>query len=448
MPPADPPYALSLPVQEYTQGDYGHVIGRYVGGRVGHGGARAQHAMSDYHRYQMLGVDAGIGTGMGMDPNMKVLLESLRRSGVPFAGNEGYGGSGGLGPAEYPLGHGREGVGPTIGQGVAQARNGFTPAEELIFQAHAGVGGGVGHGLARDMLGRGRGAGIEVEERGVASAAHSFPQQQRQERIPRNVPVMSEDDFHSNAGYRHVPYGSAADGTTTKKAIHNRHIHPAHVNARLSRDLDTQQQEQEQLPIMASSYQQNQNQMHAHIRSTTLPQRSSSSSHIHQRHHQHSSMSIPISSNSSASGVRMNELQVQLQNQNKIQVHYNNCNSIFEHNSTSNNIHRASINTNINNTTINSEHSGKQNKTNSSSTHDSAQQDLAHTYNHVHIHRPSPGAYDVDISSPPLVSPALTYSSRTPATLSPATPFFGSFGHAGETFEGLDGNAKKAREVR
>jgi hypothetical protein len=38
----------------------------------------------------------------------------------------------------------------------------------------------------------------------------------------------------------------------------------------------------------------------------------------------------------------------------------------------------------------------------------------------------------------PLVSPALTYSShgRTPQTLSPATPFFGSF-LQGETFEGL-----------
>lgn len=38
--------------------------------------------------------------------------------------------------------------------------------------------------------------------------------------------------------------------------------------------------------------------------------------------------------------------------------------------------------------------------------------------------------------SSPLVSPALTYSARTPATLSPATPFSGFFGHSLETFDG------------
>lgn len=39
-------------------------------------------------------------------------------------------------------------------------------------------------------------------------------------------------------------------------------------------------------------------------------------------------------------------------------------------------------------------------------------------------------------SESPLVSPSLTYSSRTPSTLSPATPFFGSFAHAQENFKG------------
>ncbi|EMD34808.1 hypothetical protein CERSUDRAFT_116992 [Gelatoporia subvermispora B] len=44
------------------------------------------------------------------------------------------------------------------------------------------------------------------------------------------------------------------------------------------------------------------------------------------------------------------------------------------------------------------------------------------------------GSRDEEVS--PLVSPALTYSARTPVTLSPATPFSGFFPHAGETFEG------------
>ena len=37
--------------------------------------------------------------------------------------------------------------------------------------------------------------------------------------------------------------------------------------------------------------------------------------------------------------------------------------------------------------------------------------------------------------SPAVVSPALTYSSRTPSTLSPATPFFGSFAGSQDAFE-------------
>ena len=39
--------------------------------------------------------------------------------------------------------------------------------------------------------------------------------------------------------------------------------------------------------------------------------------------------------------------------------------------------------------------------------------------------------------SPAVVSPALTYSSRTPSTLSPATPFFGSFASSQDAFDGM-----------
>lgn len=52
---------------------------------------------------------------------------------------------------------------------------------------------------------------------------------------------------------------------------------------------------------------------------------------------------------------------------------------------------------------------------------------------HTHITSPSEESDD----GSPLVSPALTYSARTPATLSPATPFSGFFGHSLETFDGL-----------
>lgn len=57
--------------------------------------------------------------------------------------------------------------------------------------------------------------------------------------------------------------------------------------------------------------------------------------------------------------------------------------------------------------------------------------------NNVSEHRPS-YTDKHDNTDSPLASPALTYSShgRTPSTLSPATPFFGTFS-AGEGFEGL-----------
>ncbi|KXN82757.1 Sporulation-specific protein 5 [Leucoagaricus sp. SymC.cos] len=57
-------------------------------------------------------------------------------------------------------------------------------------------------------------------------------------------------------------------------------------------------------------------------------------------------------------------------------------------------------------------------------------------------------AYDIDNqASPSLISPTLTYSSQSPSTLSPATPFFGSFNSQNDGFSqgnGLDGRKLRA----
>jgi len=55
---------------------------------------------------------------------------------------------------------------------------------------------------------------------------------------------------------------------------------------------------------------------------------------------------------------------------------------------------------------------------------------------------------EVEQSSSSFTSPALTYSSQTPSTLSPATPFFGSFASQSDGFEqqgphGTNGNKLK-----
>ncbi|KAJ7773950.1 hypothetical protein B0H16DRAFT_1408698 [Mycena metata] len=61
----------------------------------------------------------------------------------------------------------------------------------------------------------------------------------------------------------------------------------------------------------------------------------------------------------------------------------------------------------------------------------------SHVYSSHHQHSHSHSQSDVDQSSPPLVSPALTYSSRSSvAAFSPTTPFFGSFDEDETTFRG------------
>jgi hypothetical protein len=64
----------------------------------------------------------------------------------------------------------------------------------------------------------------------------------------------------------------------------------------------------------------------------------------------------------------------------------------------------------------------------------------SHSQSNLHhgnkSHFSSPNMYsDEPSSSPSLISPTLTYSSQTPSTLSPATPFFGSFNNQAEGFE-------------
>ncbi|KAG1726401.1 hypothetical protein EDB19DRAFT_228389 [Suillus lakei] len=57
-------------------------------------------------------------------------------------------------------------------------------------------------------------------------------------------------------------------------------------------------------------------------------------------------------------------------------------------------------------------------------------------------------SFENDMRSPTLISPALTYSSRTPSTLSPATPFFGSFNGSPETFEYAPDDGEMVEKVK
>ncbi|KAF8193207.1 hypothetical protein K438DRAFT_1969697 [Mycena galopus ATCC 62051] len=70
-----------------------------------------------------------------------------------------------------------------------------------------------------------------------------------------------------------------------------------------------------------------------------------------------------------------------------------------------------------------------------------------HSHSHSHVYS-TQQQHDGDQSSPPLVSPALTYSSRSSAAgFSPTTPFFGSFDEDETTFR-VDGIGKSKKNSR
>ena len=288
--------------------------------------------------------------------------------------------------------------------------------------------------------------------------------------------TMSEEDFHASAAAVRNEFRqqlrllagncggdeSSRMAQSSLPARHNFYIHPAHVNARSSREpsgLYQQQQEQQEqqtnhqlpqqvqrpplsplLPSSSSIDSPNPNDdlvnhQHAatHMRSSTLPQLRSSSvrdgqqqqMHHSRGHYQHSSMSIPaqtlrtpqhasVSVMSGHSGVDTSG------------------GIIYEggHQQPQQQPPSLSQSTNQQNTSHESMDAG--NAWTSSTSHN---QSNLHRGNKSHFSSPNMYSDDPSSSSPSLISPTLTYSSQTPSTLSPATPFFGSFGNQAEGFE-------------
>jgi hypothetical protein len=311
----------------------------------------------------------------------------------------------------------------------AQAHNGFTPAEELIFHAHTQMRARGGHEQARGVPAGGARARVPG----------SYQQQQQVYSLDGQrgiVPPTEEDAFHSNAqahsSYQHSYHGQQPqqhfDSSHTR---HNPNIHPAHVNARLSGyDHHQQQQRQQQhnassaysnVPSQTPSYN-NHTHTSAHMRSTTLPpplrstashQNNSNNSQRHYQQHQNS-ISLPTNSSSRATNPYSTV--------NGLNTNNNISNSFFGHHDIQ---HDDNVNHPVN--TIN-----KYNANNGINNYENNDVQYAH---HQFQHADN---YDIDVSSPPIISPTLTYNSSrtTPSTLSPATPFFGSFVPAGvEAFE-------------
>ena len=219
-----------------------------------------------------------------MTPEMAILLDSLRKTGVPLGSNSQIGGlleyehalrargkSLNLGPVGMDLSYPYVQV-PTSaslpGLGQVQAHNGFTPAEEMILQAHANTRAGMGRGntigqASQHTLVRGQrhaataGANLNTIGMGIRGRRNVAPP------LAFNSPPVSQgyvsgmssidvlpvgstggDDFQSNLTLYH--HGSQFDGEVVGRNSAGRshdlrvdHHNTADHVTRSSHDFDT-----------------------------------------------------------------------------------------------------------------------------------------------------------------------------------------------------------------
>jgi hypothetical protein len=277
--------------------------------------------------------------------------------------------------------------------------------------------------------------------------------------------TMSEEDFHASAAAVRNEFrqqlrslaGNCGDESSRMAPSplptrHNFYIHPAHVNARLSREPSGQYQQQQQSihqppqqqqvqpsplsPLIPSSSNNDSpnpndlvNYQHAaaHMRSTTLPQHRSSSvrdsqqqqMHRARGHYQHSSMSIPAQTLRTPQHASVSVMNGHSGVDTSGGVIYEGGHQQSQQQPSQQNASHGSMDAS--------------NAWTSSNSHSQSN----HHSHGTKSHFSSPNMYsdDPSSSSPSLISPTLTYSSQTPSTLSPATPFFGSFNNQAEGFE-------------
>lgn len=218
-----------------------------------------------------------------------------------------------------------------------------------------------------------------------------------------SLPPTSENDFHAaaqggNSPYVQQQYSKLSSTPSDFAYAHN-----------LDTGLHT-----------TDSQNQNQNLNPAHLRSTTAPSsqfnlRSSSTTYRPRQHY--STISFPPGNNTTHnntenknnSSIRSN---IYTGNQHQHNTIHENTHSVQHSNSKQIPHHRQAT------------HAHHQNPKNMNYDFDNNHGSNLHTIP------------DSNVDSP-LVSPSLTYSGRTPVTLSPSTPFFGSFAQAQENFKGI-----------
>ncbi|KAH7924940.1 hypothetical protein BV22DRAFT_1129446 [Leucogyrophana mollusca] len=338
-------------------------------------------------------------------------------------------------------------------RGQTQAHNGFTPAEELILQAHAR--------LQQQQQLQFRHQPPSMFERDSLALRHPSPlldssnsrsklnaaapcfdatsaysSQRSYSQLGTNVqgassrakfsretlPPISEDDFHAmgqhqldaapqcqpTQGRHHQRELSVGVGSRMKPPSRAIEIVPPSSSRRLVSDIslhNTRPQQQSTILGYPKSALQNQR---AHLRSNTLPPSPLTNNQLNIQHTSNSTRSNSFSNPSN--------------------------------NHTSNDNPRTYI------------YSGNvAEPTEGLSDNYPSMQSKAHVYAQTSssLEDQRPVFEREQAISPSLVSPALTYSSRTPSTLSPSTPFVGSFNSGHEEFDNISGEGEvKKLKVR
>lgn len=357
-----------------------------------------------------------------MDPSMITLLQTLRGTGVPYRGgvydDDASAQHLDLLQKSHQHHYARS---PPV-----HTRTGYTATEEYIMRAHA----------ESTQQQRRRPAPLDLRPRNtrragnvdeellnanIALGVRGYRTQASQVHLASPGVVgggapMSEDDFHNNGweGRYHVQTGSTqrsvqhpqTAGTTPTEALYYKQQQEQQQYQQECEQQQYEQQQQQQEHEQRQQQQQQQEQQHNyHIRSTTLPHRNSrnTGSGLVQgattRHYQHSSMSGVM-----GTGVLRTPQHASVAKM---------ANGGSEE--------LANTGANVNATTGGGKY-----------------EQLPPSAAAAAIRNGGGGGgYDQQQNlSPSLISPALTYSS-TPSTLSPATPFFGSF--TGSQGDGLFG---------
>ncbi|KAL6306009.1 hypothetical protein BKA93DRAFT_191779 [Sparassis latifolia] len=338
---------------------------------------------------------------------------------------------------------------------VNRADDGYTPMERLILQAHAQRQQTQLLNAQRERL------AAQVQPRGLSDLRSSSNAANKggsgapgfatalevHRRLLDVLPSMSEDDFHASAAGARQAFAHLTGGRDVGAGRSGLDRVAIEQSAGLARDFDqlslSQQQQQHQRYQTHASQARAEAEAQAqalHTRSTTLPSR-----YLSNRDGFPSTLSRSVYSNNSSMISNNNESNMNMNrhanSSNNIighlskQSQYTSTNALRNNNNDSisisniaprdggriigqnvNNLFSSKNNVNIRNTRVGGTHTNK--------------------LGAIPLRHSSHEADDEDGGSPLLLSPALTYSARTPASMSPATPFSGFFPNNGETFEG------------